>query len=136
MRIEGDAPQCPGWLDDDAKAEWARVVPELSKQYIVTPVDMALLAAYCQTWSDYVRGVLLIREQGACYTSDSGLVRSHPEVKANAARLAELRRIATELGFSPGARSRIEVPPPSTPEIDAMEEFLNPAGPAAHYKKE
>ena len=47
----GGTPKCPDWLTPDAKAEWKRVVKELSALDMLRGVDSSALAAYCQNYS-------------------------------------------------------------------------------------
>ena len=44
-------PTQPDWLLREAKAEWRRVVPELERMGLLTTVDRAALATYCQAWA-------------------------------------------------------------------------------------
>jgi len=43
-------PKPPSFLGQIAKQEWRRVVPELHKLGILTKVDRAALAAYCESY--------------------------------------------------------------------------------------
>ena len=45
------APTCPKWLDDDAKKEWRRLAKQMEQIGILTEVDMAAFAAYCQAYA-------------------------------------------------------------------------------------
>ena len=40
-------PECPCFLDDEARAEWLRMAPVLLEMGLLTPADRAALAAYC-----------------------------------------------------------------------------------------
>ncbi len=42
------APKCPSWLHKDAKKEWKRISTELERLGLLTQVDMAALAGYCE----------------------------------------------------------------------------------------
>ena len=40
-------PEPPGWLDDEARAEWFRMVKMLGDMRLLSPADHAMLEAYC-----------------------------------------------------------------------------------------
>ena len=46
------APKCPKWLEPEAKKEWKRLSIEMERIGILTKVDMAAFAAYCQAYAD------------------------------------------------------------------------------------
>jgi phage terminase small subunit len=43
-------PEPPEWLDDEAKAEWARVTVDLAAMGLLSQADRPALAAYCTAW--------------------------------------------------------------------------------------
>ena len=43
-------PECPDWLLPEAKAEWERLCEKLSDMGVLTEIDMAAFAAYCQSF--------------------------------------------------------------------------------------
>ena len=45
---EKKAPRCPAWLEDEAKKEWKRMAKQLEHLGILTEIDMAAFAGYCQ----------------------------------------------------------------------------------------
>ena len=45
------APKCPAWLDEEAKKEWKRMCKQLEDLGILTEIDMAAFAGYCQAYS-------------------------------------------------------------------------------------
>lgn len=94
-------PDCPEWLDEVARFEWARVVGHLGAAGVVQQTDLALLATYCCTWSmwrklhDRVTQLDLSGERKpAAYTM--WLETSK-----------QLRGLLDQLGFSPAARKQI-----------------------------
>ena len=48
---DSTAPECPDWLDDQAKEAWAQVLPQLERMGVMTGIDGNALARYCQFWS-------------------------------------------------------------------------------------
>ena len=44
------APACPKWLEPEAKKEWRRLAKQMEAIGILTEVDMAAFAGYCQAY--------------------------------------------------------------------------------------
>jgi P27 family predicted phage terminase small subunit len=104
----------------EAKIEWDRVVPELSRiPGLLTVVDMQVLAGYCQSYARWMSREQKITVMGEVYqttfTSPSGetqtVLKANPLVMMARQDKEAMRRFAMELGFSPSARGRINVPP-------------------------
>ena len=45
------APRCPAWLEDEAKKEWKRMAKQMEQLGILTEIDMAAFAGYCQAYA-------------------------------------------------------------------------------------
>ena len=48
---EKKAPRCPSWLEDEAKKEWKRMAKVLEQMGLLTEMDMAAFAGYCQAYA-------------------------------------------------------------------------------------
>ena len=48
---EKGMPVCPEWLLPEAKAEWKRLCEKLNQMGVLTEVDMAAFAVYCQSYA-------------------------------------------------------------------------------------
>jgi P27 family predicted phage terminase small subunit len=113
------APSCPRELSPVAKREWRRLARQLMMLRLVTDLDRAILAAYCQAFALWAEAVGAIRKFGTMVKSPSGYPMQSPYV-AVANKQAELMiRIAAEFGFSPSSRSRIALPTPSLHDLPA-----------------
>ena len=44
-------PDCPEWLLPEAKKEWERLADLMNQMGVLTEVDMAAFAAYCQSYA-------------------------------------------------------------------------------------
>ena len=120
-------PECPEWLSDAAKLEWSRVGPELARLGLLQIVDQAALAAYCQCYADWQECQRFIEQNGRVVVlrSDKGEVKAMiaaPQAGLALKYLDKIRQFAGEFGFTPSARSRIEVPTATTKE-DLREEI-------------
>lgn len=106
-------PACPRFLSGPAKWEWKRIVVELSKLGLVTQVDKAALAAYCESWATWkkatehlnkakVQTYPLYDEQG-----NVKALKALPQIKIANDALKQLRAFCTEFGLTPSARTRL-----------------------------
>lgn len=117
-------PRCPSWLSREAKAEWRRVAPELARLGLLTELDRALLASYCQTFAVWRECDRIVAAHGRTYLSPSGQVRQRPEVGIAQAEQALLRQLAAELGLTPSARARMGIATEQDEEDDPLKRVL------------
>ena len=74
------APACPKWLEPEAKKEWRRLAKQMEAIGILTEVDMAAFAGYCQ---------------------------QVPQVSIAQTYLKIMNKFAEQFGLTPSSRSRI-----------------------------
>lgn len=120
--FEHSAPSAPPWLDDEALAEWERVVPTLDQLGLIKAEDRALFSAYCETWSTWVAARKRIRAEGLTLTNPtSGHVSTNPAVQVAASAARDLLKLATQFGLTPLAEAGLGAPPTSdADEFDAF----------------
>jgi phage terminase small subunit len=82
------APDAPEWLSAEARIEWNEIVRDLLAIGVLTKIDRAVLAAYCQILGEIVR---------------KGRVGEIP----TPALFGQLRGYMAELGLTPASRTRI-----------------------------
>lgn len=99
------APPCPVWLLPAARREWRRVVPELLRLGLLTVVDRAALAGYCQAWAKVEAAERAIARNGLM-TEDG---KARPEVGIAAKEWAMIRAFCAEFGLTPAARTRMAI---------------------------
>lgn len=117
------APDPPEWLSPAARKEWDRVAPELERMGLLTRVDVAALAGYCTAYAHWQEAEAFIQEHGLTLSirDDKGVLKAVqpvPEVNISIKMLDKVRQFAGEFGFTPSARSRIEVPEPAVTKED------------------
>lgn len=111
-------PTAPEFLNDDAKIEWTRVCAMLYRAGLMTELDRAALAAYCQAygvWAQVERAVGKLQAggelNGLLMKTTNGNVIQHALLGiANKAR-SDVVRYAAEFGMTPSARSRVQANP-------------------------
>lgn len=103
---------CPGWMGEEAAAEWDRVAPLLFRAGVTTEADRALLAAYCRAYSQWVAACAEVDDEGAVRISPkTGQPYQSAHVNVEAMYAKEMRACAAELGMTPSSRSRIHAAP-------------------------
>jgi P27 family predicted phage terminase small subunit len=109
-----DIPECPAHLDDEARAEWDRITPELRNCRLLTIVDRAALAAYCQAWSRWVKAEGIVRTSGEVLKSKTtGAVYQNPYLAIANRAMKQMKEFLTEFGLTPPSRVRLGVRTPT-----------------------
>ncbi len=116
---------CPEWLSAGARAEWRRIAPELARLGVLTPLDRAAFAAYCENYAKWVECTRFVQEHGEHYLAARGRLAEWPQVEMAKQAAQMMRAFAGELGLSPSSRLRLNVEGQEVDEDDPFEEFLN-----------
>ena len=61
---EKKAPRCPSWLEDEAKKEWKRMAKVLENMGLLTEMDMAAFAGYCQAYARWKEAEEFLTQHG------------------------------------------------------------------------
>ncbi len=109
-------PMPPPHLADEAKVEWGRIGHELYQLGLLTNLDRAVLAVYCQAYARWVQAESALKTMAAADRLTGGLmiktsngnVVQNPLVGVANKAMADMVKYAAEFGMSPSARSRIE----------------------------
>ena len=129
LQPEIEIPGCPPHLLPEAKKEWKRITPELERYGLISKIDRAALALYCQAWARWVwaerelqraHGIAeekraaaeaagQVYEGGDGYTlpTRNGHFTYSPHwVIANKA-MEQVNKFLADFGMSPSARGRV-----------------------------
>jgi len=102
-------PTCPGHLSKEARKEWKRISKELLTCGLLTSVDRAALAGYCQAYARWVEAEEKVAHLGHVVKSPSGYPVQNPYLSIANTCLDQIRKFATEFGLTPASRSRLQV---------------------------
>jgi P27 family predicted phage terminase small subunit len=102
-------PDCPPHLGDEARAEWFRLVETLHGMGVITVVDRAVLAAYCQAYGRWVEAEEKLRETPLLIKTPSGYIQQSPWLTVANRQMELMGRYMAEIGLTPASRSRITV---------------------------
>jgi len=122
-----EIPSCPSWLADEAKKEWRRTALILHDMGVLSLVDRAALASYCQWWARYVEAERHIAEEGSVVdrvTTQGATTAANPWIGIRSDAMKHLRALASEFGFTPTARGRISVGKKSDAK-DPLEKWMH-----------
>ena len=122
-RVPSKPPEAPEFLSDEAKTEWARVVPQLRVLGLLTHLDTPILAAYCASYARWVAAERILarlaaddpESQGFTVKGSLGSPMVNPTLKVARLSAHDMLRYASEFGFSPATRTRIQVG--TSPEV-------------------
>ena len=110
-------PTPPPHLSDDAKVEWGRVISQLVTCKLMTELDRAALAGYCQAYGRWVQAERALASMGEkdmltralmIKTSNGNAIQNPLVGTANKA-MEMMLRAATEFGMTPSSRGRVDV---------------------------
>lgn len=102
-----EIPECPVHLDLEARNEWARITPELLRCGLLTLIDRATLASYCQAWSRWADAELNLQRFGAVIKTAKGYPIQNPYLGISNTAQDIMRKCSAEFGMTPSSRSRI-----------------------------
>lgn len=105
-------PTCPKHLTGEARREWRRMGRELLALGVLTSVDRAALAAYCQAWGRWVEAELKVAELGAITKTENGNLVQNPYLSVANRAMEQMTRLAGEFGMTPSSRGRVQTQAP------------------------
>jgi P27 family predicted phage terminase small subunit len=105
-------PRCPEHLAPVARTEWRRVARTLHAMGVLTTIDRAALAAYCQAYARWVEAEQRLKKTPPLYKTPSGYVQQSPWLAIANKQLEVMGRYMVELGMTPASRSRVAAEDP------------------------
>lgn len=121
------APRCPSWLEDEAKKEWKRMAKVLEQMGLLTEMDMAAFAGYCQAYARWKEAEKFLTQHGSMVRTPNGYLQQVPQVSIAQTNMKIMLKFCEQFGLTPSARSRI-VGGENGDEEDEMEKLLEGGG--------
>lgn len=121
------APPCPKMLGPEAKREWRRLAKTLENMHVLTELDLAVFATYCDAFEQWKKATEFINTRGSVIRTPSGYLQQIPQVSIAQTYAKIMNRCAEQMGLTPSARSRIIAGNSSAP-VDEMDELLGGDG--------
>ncbi len=110
-------PTCPPHLSPAAREEWDRLAETLHGMGVLTVVDRAGLAAYCQAYARWVEAEEKLRETPPLVKTPSGYVQQSPWLTVANKQLELMGRYMAEFGMTPASRSRVAAMDPKAEQM-------------------
>jgi len=114
-------PEIPEYLTDEAKKEWKRITPELERLGLISEIDRAGLAAYCQAYGRWVEAEKMIAQKGFLYKTKNDNITTSPLLWVSNKAFDQMNKMLVEFGMTPSSRSRISI---STKGKDELDDFI------------
>ena len=121
---EKKAPSCPKWLEPEAKKEWRRLAKKMELMGVLTEVDMAAFAGYCQAYARWKEAEEFITQHGTMVRTPNGYLQQVPQVSIAQTNMKIMLKFCEQFGLTPSARSRIVGGEGAADPTDEMEALL------------
>lgn len=102
-------PVAPASLSEEARREWAYIVPRLDEIGMLSKLDRAALEVYCESVATHRAAIVLLR-RGVLVEGDKGRVVKNPAAQIVRDSATTIRMLAAEFGLTPSSRARMEFP--------------------------
>lgn len=126
LQVDPGIPARPTFLKGAAKKEWDRVAPELFRLGVLTKIDRAALAAYCQAYGRWEEAERKVKKDGYLFETSNGNLIQNPMLSVANKALELMHKFLTEFGMTPSSRVKVsgeisgQIMKPKTP----MEKIL------------
>lgn len=104
-------PQPPAFLTKYAKEEWAIVIDELFALGIMTKIDRAALAAYCQAYGRWRDAEEQMADEELIFVTDRMNRIQNPLLGVANTAMGLMMKYAVEFGMTPAGRTRVRATP-------------------------
>ena len=98
---------CPSFLSKEARAEWRRIAPELTRLGLLTPLDRAAFAAYCASYARWVKVEMRLLKKGILAEGARGQRIASPLLWISTSAMKQMLKFGVEFGLTPSSRSRL-----------------------------
>lgn len=122
-RPTAKAPACPPHVQGEGRKEWRRITRELNTLGMISNLDRAALAAYCQAWGRWCEAEEQLRKHGPIVKSPSGFPIQNPYLAVANKAMEQIIKLSAEFGLTPSSRARVSAQP-ATNQTDDIESFL------------
>ena len=116
--------QCPSHLNAEAKKEWRRLSKVLIEMGVLTELDTAAFAGYCQAYARWKEAEEFIEKHGSLVKTPNGYFQQVPQVSIAQTNLKIMLKFAEQFGLTPSSRSRIIAGETTKDSSDEMEQIL------------
>lgn len=102
-------PDCPDFLDEEAKAEWERLAERLYDAGTLTHEARSTMVGYCVAWSMFVDAHNNLQKYGSVLVSPkTGWPGQSPYFNMVQSAMKSMNLLASSLGLDPVSRGRVQ----------------------------
>ena len=94
-------------MDDEAKAKWRELFPELSALGVISSIDRDLFMLYCSAYSNWKRANDALKKTKPVYRTPNGAVQQSPFVSIARGWMQMMTKLAAEMGIPATMRGRV-----------------------------
>jgi P27 family predicted phage terminase small subunit len=98
VQAERRIPTCPAHISPSGKAEWKRLSHLLYDLGVITTLDRAVLAGYCQAYGRWVEAERKLKESPALLKMPSGYGQQNPWLTISDKQLELMHKIYVRVG--------------------------------------
>ena len=102
----------PEWLSEAAKSQWSVMSPKLEAAGLLTDLDEATLALYCEAFSRFRQASDALTREGTVTKAANGMLMQSPWLAIANKAHDQMVKLLIEFGMSPSSRSRVTVQQP------------------------
>jgi P27 family predicted phage terminase small subunit len=113
-----EMPSMPKHLSTEARVEWERLGPVLVRLKLLTRLDRAAFAGYCQSWARHVEAEEQMARASPMAFTNTGYPILNPWYTISKQSLEQCHKFLLEFGLTPAARTRINAPHVPSEETD------------------
>lgn len=110
LQVEAKIPPCPAFLTKDARAEWKRLAKDLQTLGLISELDRAELAVYCQAWGDWKfarEKIAALEDKGFVEVTPSGYKQMSAWMQLANRAEERMRKAGSAFGLNPSARASL-----------------------------
>ena len=122
-----EEPKCPAWFPPVAVRKWTEVIDSLRTMGLLTAADLDQVQFYCVAYAKWIKAEAKLKRGGEVVTHKNGVEGRSHWLRIAGDAMDRMMKIAAEFGFSPAARTRLQVPGSKQPG-DKFDGFLNRKG--------
>ena len=116
-------PKCPKHLGPEARKEWRRITKALAPLGLLTDIDRAALAGYCDAFGRWAEASLGLQKHGMIVKGRmAGEPVRSPYLAIVNQSLEQMKAFLIEFGMTPSSRERLHIEKPR--ELDDFDRLL------------
>jgi P27 family predicted phage terminase small subunit len=122
-KIDANNLKCPIWLCSEAKEEWKIILRILKKLNLISTLDKAVLAMYCQNYARWKQAEEELNNEKLKTLGQRGPI-INPLVKISQSYQTRLKISIEKLGLSPSDRANLDIAMNDNNEDDGIAKYL------------